>query len=123
MHTSVPQLQFDRPAENNMEGPTYRDLIVENKRLIMGMALACTVFGTGYAFLSKPIYETNILIQLEEGTKPANALGDLSSLFDLKTGASAEIELLRSRLIVSRAVDNSARSSNWSRSMCRLSVT
>src|SRR5690606_31599596 len=60
-----------------------------------------------YAFLAKPIYEANILIQVEDSAGSSkNILGDLAGVFDLKTAATAEMEIMRSRMVVSRAVDN-----------------
>jgi tyrosine-protein kinase Etk/Wzc len=106
MNLPVQQLQFDRHIKE-IAGFTYIDSIVDNRRLIVVMALAGALLGAAYAFLSKPSYEANILIQLEEeGAKPSNVLGDLSNLFNLKTGATTEMEVLRSRMVVSRAVDN-----------------
>lgn len=71
--------------------------------IITGMVLA---LGTAYALLSSPIYEANLLLQVEDSSGSAKSLlGDAGSLFDVKTPATAEIEILRSRMVIGEAVD------------------
>jgi tyrosine-protein kinase Etk/Wzc len=86
---------------------SYLDLLFDNRGLIAGIALAITLLGLAYAFIAKPIYEANILIQVEDNPNSSNnILGGLSSMFDTKTAAASEMELLRSRTMVSSAVDS-----------------
>lgn len=83
------------------------DLIVENRRLIAIVAVLFMLTGGLYAFLATPIYESNIVVQIE-GSSDSTAkslLGDMSSMFDVKSSADAEIPILGSRLVISRAVD------------------
>lgn len=51
---------------------------------------------------------SNLLIQVEDSVDSAanSLLGNVSSLFDVKSTTDAEIELIRSRLVISRAVDS-----------------
>jgi tyrosine-protein kinase Etk/Wzc len=84
----------------------YLDLLFDNRWLITIVALVVTLLGTTYAFMATPVYEANILVQVEDNASSSkNVLGDLSSVFDLKTGASAEMEILRSRFVITRAVN------------------
>ncbi len=87
---------------------TYFDILWENRWLIASIAFVVTLLGASYAFLAKPVYEANMLIHVEEESQKEskNILGDLSSMFDVKTAAPSEMELVRSRLVVSRAIDN-----------------
>ncbi|GLC93587.1 tyrosine-protein kinase involved in EPS biosynthesis [Cupriavidus sp. TA19] len=85
----------------------YLDVLVASRWLIAAIGLAILALGVAYAFLARPIYEANILVQVEDSqNSPNGLLGDVSSLFDVKTQATAEIEILRSRMIVGKAVDN-----------------
>lgn len=86
----------------------YLNVIRDNRWLILSIALVVTVLGVSYAFLASPVYQANMLIHVEENTPNAskNILGEMSSMFETKTAASSEIELLHSRLVASRAVDN-----------------
>ncbi len=87
---------------------SYVNRIIEQRWLILGIALAVSLLGTLYAFVAKPVYEANLLIHVEEKgqREPKNILGEAGSMIDFKTPAAAEIELLRSRLVIAQAVDN-----------------
>jgi tyrosine-protein kinase Etk/Wzc len=84
----------------------YWDIIVDNRWLIASiLALAVAVGGT-YAFLAQPVYEANLLVQVEDNMGNSKSLlGEAAGLVDVKTGTSAEIEILRSRLVIGQAVD------------------
>jgi tyrosine-protein kinase Etk/Wzc len=84
----------------------YWDIIVDSRWLIAAITALALVIGGGYAFLAKPVYESNLLIQVEDSSGSAKSfLGDAASLFDVKTPASAEIEIIRSRMVIGQAVD------------------
>ena len=87
---------------------SYVDTLRDHRRLIAAIALAATLLGITYAYSAKPSYESNLLIHVEEGSprESKNILGDIGALFDSKTVAATEMELLRSRLVVARAIDN-----------------
>lgn len=86
------------------------DVVLDSRWLIAGVTLLALLLGGGYAFLTTPIYEANTLIQVEEskggGSAAAGALGEAASLFEIRSPASAEMEILRSRLVVGQAVQN-----------------
>ena len=92
--------------EDEIDFTGYVDFLVEARWFILLSAFVVTLLGTAYAFLARPIYRADLLIQVEEAPGTTKSLlGDLSSLFDIKTEATTEIEILRSRMVVSRAVD------------------
>lgn len=85
----------------------YWDIIVDNRWLVAAVTALAMMIGGGYAFLARPIYEGNMLIQVEDsGGSAKSFLGEAASLFDVKTPAAAEMEIIRSRMIVGQAVDN-----------------
>lgn len=83
------------------------DVLLDARWLIIGVTALVLLLGGAYAFLSRPVYEANSLIQVED-SKPgaAGALGEAASLFDIKSPATAEMEILRSRLVVGQSVDD-----------------
>ncbi len=84
----------------------YFDILVDNKWLVAGITALALVLGAAYALLSTPIYQSNLLIQVEDAAPDAKGfLGDASSLFEVKTPATGEIQVLRSRLVIGGAVD------------------
>lgn len=74
--------------------------------LILGVILVALAIGVVYAFLRPPVYRADTLIQVEQNQNDANnVLGELATVFDVQSPASAEIEILRSRLVVGQAAD------------------
>jgi tyrosine-protein kinase Etk/Wzc len=80
---------------------------MQNRWLIAAITMTITLIGILIAYSVQPIYESSLLIHVEEKGKrePKNILGEAGSMLDLKTPATAEIELLRSRMVIARAID------------------
>ena len=89
---------------------TYLQRLFDCRWLITAMVAVCTLAAAIYAFSVRPVYEANMLIHVEEDSPNAskNILTEVSSLFETKQAAIAEMELLRSRTVVSSAVDKLA---------------
>lgn len=85
----------------------YWDLLLDSRWLILAIMALAIAIGGAYAYLAPPVYESNLMIQVEDSASSAKSfLGDTASLFDVKTPAAAEIEIIRSRMIIGQAVDN-----------------
>lgn len=98
----------NNPAEGKVNVGEYVRALTENWWLIVGIALAVILIGVVYTFVVTPRYEANILVQVDESVaQPKNLLTDLSSVFERKGGAATEMEVLRSRNVLSRAVEQS----------------
>ena len=104
-NTPEPSLIFTDDSEDNLSA--YVNLLLEQRWLIACVALLVTLGGALYAYLASPQYEANLLVHVEEKgqREPKNILGEAGSMIDYKTPAAAEVELLRSRLVISRAID------------------
>ncbi|NUA29692.1 polysaccharide biosynthesis tyrosine autokinase [Cupriavidus basilensis] len=95
------------PQEEEIDLVRYLDVLLANRWLIATITAVVLALGLAYAFAARPVYEADILVQVEDSpTSPNSLLGDVSSLFDMKTEAAAEIEILRSRMVVGQAVEN-----------------
>lgn len=83
------------------------DLVIENRLLISLAVAVCLAAGTLYSLLREPVFRADILVQIEDSTNAQSAgmLANIAPLLDMKSTADAEIQLLGSRLVVSRAVD------------------
>lgn len=86
------------------------DVVVNNRKLIAIVTVLGVLLGATYLYFAIPTYEASTLIQVEE-SKPGNvtatsALGEAASLFEIRSPATAEIEIIRSRLVVGQAVQN-----------------
>ncbi|WP_396331535.1 polysaccharide biosynthesis tyrosine autokinase [Burkholderia anthina] len=105
--TSTPSRERDRDAELDLAGAI--DVLVSRRWLIAVVTAACVGAGALYAFLAHRQYQADIMVQVEDSGDTSAArsmLGDVSSLFDIKSSASAEAQILASRLVVTRAVDD-----------------
>lgn len=84
----------------------YVDILLDRKWLVAGVTAVAVAIGVAYALLSTPVYQSNLLVQVEDSAPDAKGfLGDSASLFDVKTPATGEIQILRSRLVLGAAVD------------------
>ena len=93
--------------DDTLDLASYLDFVIDYRWLIASIAMVVTLLGAAYAFMATPVYQANMLVQVEDSARSSkNILGDLSGMFDLKTAATAEMEILRSRFVVSRAVEN-----------------
>jgi tyrosine-protein kinase Etk/Wzc len=86
----------------------YVQMMLDQRWLIFFITLAITFAGILYALLARPTYEASLMVHVEEKSQrePKNILGEAGSMIDYKTAAAAEVELLRSRLVIARAIDN-----------------
>ena len=85
----------------------YFHTLLRRGWLIAAVAAFCTLAALAYALAARPVYEADMLLHVEEDSPNTskNILNDVSSLFETKKAAIAEMELLRSRMVVARAVD------------------
>jgi hypothetical protein len=84
----------------------HLDVLRAHRWLIVSVAVLCLLAAALYALVARPVYEANMLFHVEEVSPNAsrNILNDVSSLFDTKKEAVAEMELLRSRAVIEPAV-------------------
>ena len=108
----TPPVVFAQPyAPQNSEDINFLGLLdtARNARwLIISTVMTALLIGGAYALFSQPIYQSDALIQVEQngaGPTTGNLLSELSSIFNVQTPATAEIEILRSRLVVGEASD------------------
>jgi len=102
-----PQPPID--ANDDADFVAMLDVLIGSRWLIASVMVGFLFLGAAYALLAKPVYQADILVQVEDSPDTSTAkslLGDVSSMFDVKSSASAETQILASRLVVARAVDN-----------------
>lgn len=74
---------------------------------ILAVLVATCLLGALYLIAATPIYEANGLVQVEQNDKSAgSAMGDLASLFGSPMETQAEIQILRSRMVLQKVVEN-----------------
>ncbi len=115
-HSNVPVLSMPMPAHppeyeygaHDIDVKGYFNILYDNRWLIGGITMLVTAMAIVYALIASPVFEANLMIHVEEESPNAskNILSEVSSLFETKKAAIAEMELLRSRMVISHAVDN-----------------
>ena len=73
---------------------------------IIAVTIIFAVFGISYALLATPIYKADALIQVEQKSSGMSALvGDMGDMFSSESSSSTEIEIIKSRMILSQTVE------------------
>ncbi|MDM0043337.1 polysaccharide biosynthesis tyrosine autokinase [Variovorax dokdonensis] len=84
----------------------YWDILVDHKWLIAGVIVLAGFIGLAYAIFAPPVYRSGLLLQVEDALPDSkNALNEASGLFEVKTPATGEIQVLASRMVLGGAVD------------------
>ncbi|MBQ4776523.1 tyrosine-protein kinase Wzc [Pectobacterium versatile] len=82
--------------------------LLDNRWLIIGVTAVFTVLGIMYAMLATPVYKADALIQVEQSSGNS-LLNDISSMLpDAKPQSAAEIELIKSRMVIGKTVGDLA---------------
>lgn len=79
------------------------DLLVGGKWIILAVTAIAVAAGALYAFAATPIYRGDMLLQVEKQQASIPGLSELMGSEDIMT--SAEVELLRSRMVLGTVVD------------------
>ena len=91
------------------DGLDLRELLgtlLDNRWLLATITLLCLLMGGIYAFLiATPIYRADALLHIESTGSSFGALEELTEVFDQDITVSAEIGLIRSRLVLGQVVD------------------
>lgn len=80
--------------------------LLDNRWLIIGVTALFTIVGILYATLATPIYKADALIQVEQNSGDS-LLKDISSIMpDAKPLSAAEIELIKSRMVIGKTISD-----------------
>jgi tyrosine-protein kinase Etk/Wzc len=91
-------------------GPTpyrkYADIVRAHKLAIALATVSCGFAGYLAAHLRPPVYQASMLVQVDDTPAPTERLlGEAAAERDLRAATAPELEVLRSRRVVARAVD------------------
>lgn len=113
--SSLQNPQLGKQDDDEIDLVAILDIILDAKWLIAIITAVCVALAVAYAVLSTPIYSANTLIQVEQNqSNTNNVMTEMAILFDAGSPVSAEMEILRSRMVIGEVVDrlqlhNSAR--------------
>jgi tyrosine-protein kinase Etk/Wzc len=74
--------------------------------LVAGVAFTVLALAIAYLFIATPIYESNLVLQIEDRTQKLTGLEDLSDFMGAAASpAETETEIIRSRTLIGAVVD------------------
>lgn len=90
---------------------TVTDSLIDHRKLIATTTMAVLLAGCAFAFISAPVYQSNILIKIDDTADPAptpqkDFMAYVSRPFEEKSSTEREMQILGSRNIVARAVSD-----------------
>lgn len=95
------------PVNDEIDLGQLLDILADNKKLILVITFITCLIGAAISFLSNPIYKADSLLQIKEnGQSMVEQLDSLSNFFETKTPIQAEIELIKSRMILGKTIKN-----------------
>ncbi len=81
-------------------------LLLDRKWLIIIVTALFAIGGVAYALLATPIYKADALLQVETKSTGMSAMvGDMGDLFSSESSATTEVEIIKSRMILGKTVD------------------
>ncbi|QSI31082.1 polysaccharide biosynthesis tyrosine autokinase [Variovorax sp. RKNM96] len=93
----------DRPRSGLRE---YVDILLDHRWLIAAITVAALVLGACYALFGPRVYEANVLIQVEDADRSATPGDTAVNGVSVKTPTSGEAEILKSRMVLGQAIEN-----------------
>ncbi|MBU60581.1 MAG: tyrosine-protein kinase [Alcanivorax sp.] len=80
-------------------------LLVDNVWLILGTTVLALLLGLAYTYIATPIYKADALLQVEKKQAGLPGFEELSEMFSEESSSDAEIQIIRSRLVLGQVVD------------------
>ena len=80
--------------------------LLDHKLLISSITGTFCAAGVAYALMATPVYKASAVVQVEQKKAAIPGLSDMSDMFGGQSPAVTEIELIKSRAVIGKAVDN-----------------
>ena len=99
-------IQIPNPNANTITLLEAIQILWEKKLVLALFLIVGTLVGFCISNWIRPEYTSDILLQIDvKGGKAGKAMGDMGALLDVASPADAEIELIKSRMILSYVVE------------------
>lgn len=104
--SSVSSRQSSAAVENDeIDLGRLLGYLIDGRWWIVTITALFMVLGVAYALLATPVFKANALLQVEKKASGAALLGDMADVLGgEQPDAAAEIELLTSRMVLGRTV-------------------
>ena len=108
-NTEQPKTTYSVSAESDQDGEiNLRKLMstLVNGRLVIAMVMAgCVFVGFLFSELSAPVYRADALIQYADSAPSIPGLDDMATMFATESSSLAEIQIIKSRMVIGKVVD------------------
>ncbi|TFW05969.1 polysaccharide biosynthesis tyrosine autokinase [Oxalobacteraceae bacterium OM1] len=94
-----------QPDNDTVDAASLWDTLRANRLRIVATMLAVMLVGAAVLIVTKPVFEANILVQVEDANTLVNPNTVPGRTFDLKAAIQSEIEVIKSRRVLARTVD------------------
>ncbi|SDH58564.1 polysaccharide biosynthesis tyrosine autokinase [Pseudomonas panipatensis] len=101
-----PAIAMQDPDDDEIDLLGLLGTLIDHKWLIAGITAAFTTLGATYALLATPIYRSDASVQVEAKKPSIPGLSDMGDLLGAQSQAVTEIQLITSRAVIGKAVDN-----------------
>jgi len=103
--TTAQRYQQPGATDDDIDFGYLFGLLLDNKWLIISTAFFALVLGALYGMFATPIYQGDTLLQLEKKSSGVPGLSELNNIFAEEASAAAEIEILRSRMVLGEVIE------------------
>lgn len=96
-----------RESSNSISLLEFLNLLWRKKYILILFVIVSALLGAGYAMWVRPEYTSDALLQVNvkgSSSKATKAMGEMGAVLDLVSPADAEIELIKSRMVLSYVV-------------------
>lgn len=94
-----------RPSQDDIDLGRLFGVLLDNKWLILLVTMLFAAAAVVHVQLATPIYRADSLVQVESKVGTSNPLSEVRSMLGDEPKAEAELEILRSRMVLGQAVD------------------
>ena len=104
-NSTMTQRQQASSGDDDIDFGYLFGILLDNKWLIIMTALLAFGIGALYGMFATPIYKGDTLLQLEKKSSGVPGLSELNQIFEQEPSAAAEIEILRSRMVLGEVIE------------------
>lgn len=106
INNSMPVNYGSNPDDDEINLGDLLGILIDGKWLIILITSLFFILGLAKAFLDSPIYKADTVLQINETSQTLAGLNPITDLLDSKIPVMAEIEIIKSRMILGEAVAN-----------------
>lgn len=104
-NSTMTQRQQASSGDDDIDFGYLFGILLDNKWLIIMTALLAFGIGALYGMFATPIYKGDTLLQLEKKSSGVPGLSELNNIFAEEASAAAEIQILRSRMVLGEVIE------------------